>query len=163
MYNFNILKHYNIGDTMNLEHIMNKDLICKDISTNVDEISKTMKENDIGIIIIKENSNIVGVLTDRDIVTKIISNNDTKIESYITKNLITVDKNENPTNVLNLMKKHKIKRILVTDNNKIVGIISLSDILKYVDSNELKEAMLEIWEINKNIDKYITKIDDFKL
>ena len=148
---------------MNIEHIMNKDLIKKDITSSVDEISKSMKENDIGIMIITENSDIIGILTDRDIVTKIIANKDKKIEGYITRNLITIDKSKNCLDALNLMKKHKIKRVLVTDNNKIIGIISLSDILKYIDSHLLKEAMLEIWEINKNIDKYITKVDDFKL
>ena len=59
------------------------------------------------------------------------------------------------------MSKHKIKRLLVSSNNKLVGILSISDLLN-TDYNYIK-AIKEIFEINKNDDTYITKVDEFYL
>lgn len=66
--------------------------------------------------------------------------------------------------VLHLMKKEKVKRVLVTDNQKVVGIVSLSDIIKNSDeTEEIINALKEIFTLNRNTDKYETEIDEFYL
>jgi CBS domain-containing protein len=139
---------------------MSKDLIIVDINTKVDQISKIMKNYDIGFVPVSKDNKIVGVLTDRDIVVRILANNDSKIEGYLSSP-ISIDVNKSLVDALKLMKDKKIKRLLVSDNNKLVGIISLSDILA-TDINILS-ALKEIFEINKNSDTYITKINEFYL
>ena len=64
---------------------------------------------------------------------------------------------------IDLMKKHKIKRLLVKKNNKLVGVLSLSDLLNTVDNNILIETYKTIFSINRNTDKYLTDIDEFEL
>jgi len=142
-----------------MKNIMCENVIVMDINSSIEEVCDTMKKYDIGFLPISDNNKIVGVITDRDIVVKIIANKDNKIKGYLSKP-ISIDINENLDDALNLMKKQKIKRLLVSDSNKLVGVISLSDLLGKIDTNE---AVKEIFEINRNTDTYITKIDEFYL
>ena len=109
MYNNYFLKHIINGDNMEIKDIMSKNLIVKDINTNIYEISKTMKEYDIGFIPISKNNTIIGVLTDRDIVTKILANNDNKINGYINNKIITININKSIDDIINLMGNKKNK------------------------------------------------------
>jgi len=163
MYNNYFLKHIINGDNMEIKDIMSKNLIVKDINTNIYEIAKTMKEYDIGFIPISKNNTIIGVLTDRDIVTKILANNDNKIDGYINNKIITININKSIDDIINLMGNKKIKRVLIENNNKIVGVVSLSDIIKYIDDQKIKNAISKIWEIDKNIDRKNVSINDFEL
>ena len=145
-----------------IEKIMSKNLIVLNDS-NLEDIAKAMKRYDVGMVIINENNKIKGIITDRDIVTKILSNKDNKIKEYLTTNLVSIDINSDIKEAIDLMKKHKIKRLLVKKNNKLVGVLSLSDLLNTVDNNILIETYKTIFSINRNTDKYLTDIDEFEL
>ena len=146
-----------------IDKIMSKDLIIFDVDSNLKEIANAMKRYDVGIIILSKKKKIKGIITDRDIVTKILANQDNKIKEYMTTNLISIDINSDITEAINLMKKHKIKRLLVKDNNKLVGILSLSDLFNVVDNETLIEVYKTIFSINRNTDKYLTDINEFEL
>lgn len=152
---------------MNIEKIMTKNIIIGNVTDTLHEISNIMKKYDIGFLPIRDQKKIVGVITDRDIVINAISNNSNQndiIDKYITKNIITINKNEEIKNAIELMGNHKIKRLIVTDENKIVGIISLSDIINYnLDEKIIIENLKKIWEINRNEDLFKTEIDEFYL
>ena len=141
---------------------MSKNVIVLDENTNIIKISKTMKENDIGIIPISRNKKIIGVLTDRDIVTKVLANNDEKIKNYITKKIVKINVDSDINEDLEIMKKNKIKRLLVEKNNKLVGILSISDLL-YYQNEKILETFKNIYTIDKNNDEYHVEIDEFEL
>ena len=141
---------------------MSKNVIVLDENTNIIKISKTMKENDIGIIPISRNKKIIGVLTDRDIVTKVLANNDEKIKNYITKKIVKINVDSDINEALEIMKKNKIKRLLVEKNNKLVGILSISDLLNY-QNEKILETFKNIYTIDKNNDEYHVEIDEFEL
>lgn len=145
-----------------IEKIMSKNLIVLNDS-NLEDIAKAMKRYDVGMVIIKENNKIKGIITDRDIVTKILANKDNKIKEYLTTNLVSIDINSDMNEAIDLMKKHKIKRLLVKKDNKLIGVLSLSDLLNTVDNNILIETYKTIFSINRNTDKYLTNIDEFEL
>ena len=145
-----------------IEKIMSKNLIVLNDS-NLEDIAKAMKRYDVGMVIINENNKIKGIITDRDIVTKILANKDNKIKEYLTTNLVSIDINSDINEAIDLMKKHKIKRLLVKKNNKLVGVLSLSDLLNIVDNSILIETYKTIFSINRNTDKYLTDIDEFEL
>lgn len=145
-----------------IEKIMSKNLIVLNDS-NLEDIAKAMKRYDVGMVIINENNKIKGIITDRDIVTKILANKDNKIKEYLTTNLVSIDINSDINEAIDLMKKHKIKRLLVKKDNKLVGVLSLSDLLNTVDNNILIETYKTIFSINRNTDKYLTDIDEFEL
>lgn len=152
------------GDYMKIEDIMSKSLITCEIDNTIHQISKKMKLYDIGFIPITEHHNIVGIITDRDIVVEMISNYDHDIKNYIKKDIISINKNQSIDYALDLMGQNKIKRLLVTNKKRVVGILSLSDILSHSsDSNQLLETIKKIYAIEKNTDEYEPEVDEFYL
>ncbi len=150
---------------MKAQDIMSRNLIIMNDNTSISEVARIMKEKDIGFIPISNDNKIIGVITDRDIVVNAISNKcnlDTPIKEYATKNVISVNIDDNVSKILNVMRKNKVKRVLVNDEHKLVGIVSFSDIL---NNNEfdILNTMKEIWSIKRNNDHYETEIDEFYL
>ena len=150
---------------MKAQDIMSRNLIIMNDNTSISEVARIMKEKDIGFIPISNDHKIIGVITDRDIVVNAISNKcdlDTPVKEYATKNVISVNIDDNVSKILNVMRKNKVKRVLVTDEHKLVGIVSFSDIL---NNNEfdILNTMKEIWSIKRNNEHYETEIDEFYL
>lgn len=140
-----------------------KNLIIGKNTDTIKEISNLMKEYDIGFIPISKGNKIIGVITDRDIVTRAISNgvnSDDLIESYISYNVISCDITDSVDSILEVMTKSRIKRVIITDKEKVVGIVSLSDLL---DEKKAFSAFKEIYKIDKNFDYFKTEIDEFYL
>lgn len=156
-----------IGDYMKVKDIMSKNLIICSSDINVINISNIMKKYNIGFIPIEKNKKIIGVITDRDIVINIISNkvnNNSSIESYVNSNIIHIEENSSIDECLNIMKENKVKRLIIVNKEKIVGVISLSDILNcYDDLNKVTEVAKVIWSTTKSDDNYKTEIDEFYL
>lgn len=150
---------------MKLSDIMCKNLIVGSVDDGIYEIASLMKENDIGFVPIARDDKIVGVITDRDIVVKIISNHDynSNINNYMTKDIIDVSIDSDLIDVLSIMKKYRVKRVLVTDNDKVLGVVSISDFLNCEIDNEVLSCIKEVFEVGPNIHKYETEIDEFYL
>ena len=72
-------------------------------------------------------------------------------------------KKKSINDALELMKKNKVKRLLVTNNNKVTGIISLSDIIKKANAKDVYNAMLEIYQISNNLEDKNVEIDSYYL
>ncbi len=151
---------------MNINDIMSKKIIVGNTTNTLSEIAELMKKYDIGFIPIVDKNKLVGVITDRDIVINAISNNcsfNDLIDKYVVKNIISIEQNKSIDDALNLMALKKVKRLIVTDNNKISGILTLSDILGKYDNKILLDTFKQIFEINRNDDLFSTEIDEFYL
>ena len=151
---------------MNIENIMTKDIIVGDVDDNICKISILMKKYDIGFVPIAIKNKIIGVITDRDIIVKAVCNNDfdNKIDNYITRNVIYIDVYKSLEDAINLMGKEKVKRLIVTNKKKVVGILSLSDIINTnINEDLIIKNLKKIWEIYRSIDEYRTEIDEFYL
>lgn len=61
------------------------------------------------------------------------------------------------------MKKYRVKRVLVTDDNHVLGVVSISDLLNCNMDDEVLSCIKEIFEVGPNIHKYETEIDEFYL
>src|SRR5690554_1728973 len=92
-----------------------------------------MNEHSIGIIpIVDENDYPLGLVTDRDLITRgLAQNNDekTRLEDIMTTNLITIDPNDEVASATHIMGHRQVRRLLVVDENgKLVGILAMADI-----------------------------------
>lgn len=152
---------------MKIETIMSRDLIIGELTQKVSEIAQLMKKYDIGFVPIAQNKHIVGVVTDRDIVCSTFINEldgNSKIENYMTNNVISIKVEDSIENALKLMGKEKVKRLIVSDHEKVVGVLSLSDIITAdIDEKVFITELKKIWAIHKNIDHFHTEIDEFYL
>ncbi|MBQ9318792.1 MAG: CBS domain-containing protein [Bacilli bacterium] len=147
---------------MKIKNIMTKKIISCKSYASIYEISKKMKQYNIGFMPIIDNT-IKGVITDRDIVTKCLYNHDSEVKSYINNPIICVDADDELDKALDLMKENKIKRLIVTKEKEIVGILSLSDILNHYDNNKLIDTIKTIYELKDNLLNNTPKVDDYYL
>jgi CBS domain-containing protein len=115
-----------------IQDIMTRALITINPSTTALQIAKMMEQGGIGAIIVQENDNPVGIVTDRDFATKIAANNlplDTTAEKIMSSPLITINHNEPISAAAERMTNKKIRKLAVTENGKITGIITSTDLV----------------------------------
>ena len=129
---------------MKIKDYMTKGIVCCDIEDNISTIAEIMDSNNIGFIAVLSNDEIIGVITDRDLVIGPILDNENSIEDYINKNIISIDEDDNIITGLNLMKEKKIKRLLVTKKGKYTGVLSISDLLTTNKTDEVINTLKEI-------------------
>ena len=131
---------------------MSSNIIFSNTNSSFKEVSKLMKKNNIGFIPIKCENDYIGVITDRDICLAIgeINNINDSIKSYITRDIVFIDINESIENALKTMSKYKIKRLLVKDNDNVIGVLSLSDIINNFNDIEIINTCKEIFYLNNS-------------
>ncbi len=115
-----------------IQDIMARTLISVNTSTTAFQIAKMMEQGGIGAILVKENNNPIGIVTDRDFATKIAANNlplDTQVEKFMSSPLITINHDEPISAAAERMSSKKIRKLAVTENGNIVGIITSTDLV----------------------------------
>jgi CBS domain-containing protein len=112
--------------------IMNSPVISASPHDTIKDIATKMKEERIGSIIIMENEKAVGIVTDWDIVSNAVIKDikPTMVKaSDIMQKLHTIEGEEGITEAARILRQHNIKRLGVTYKNRLVGIISTSDVI----------------------------------
>ncbi len=115
-----------------VKDIMNKSLVSADPSTTVFQIANLMEKGGIGAILVKKNNNHAGIITDRDFAIKITTQKlplDTPIDKVASYPLVTINSNESILVAANLMSSEKIRKLAVVEDEKIVGIITSTDLV----------------------------------
>ena len=120
---------------------------------NVKQALILMSEKNIGAIIIVDNNGFpIGIFSERDYARKIIlkgkSSKDTLLDEVMTKELITVTRDYKIDQCMEIMNEKRIRHLPVLENKKIVGIISIGDVLKIM----IKEQK----ELIDHLQKFIT-------
>lgn len=154
------------GDIMRIKEIMSKNIITAKTEDSIFDVSKKMKEYNVGFLPISQDKKIVGIITDRDIVVNAISNQckiDEPIENYMNRNIISISYDRELIEALNLMTNKKVKRLIVTNNRKVVGIISISDLLITNLDSKILSTIKTIWALKDNKLNLDTEVDDFYL
>ncbi len=118
--------------------IMTKKVIVASVGSGLVDAARMMKKNEIGSIIIVENSEgkrAKGIITERDIIHKVIAKNlepgNVKVEEVMSKPLRVVKPETSIEEAAKAMRENRIKRLpVVNDDNELIGIISEGDIMK---------------------------------
>ena len=116
-----------------VQDIMTKAIISVSTETTVFQVAKMMEQGGIGAVLVKkDDGHLSGIITDRDYATKIVSNNlpsDTPVEKIMSSPLITINYDETISAAAKRMTSKKIRKLAVTDNGKIVGLITSTDLV----------------------------------
>lgn len=131
--------------------IMTKDLVTATSGSSVVEVAQLMKNEDIGPILIVDNDSsrtLVGIVTDRDIVLKVIADrkdvNATRVGDVMSKKLVTCRADDDVDVARKAMAQFQLRRIpVVEDNMRLVGIISQADLATRVDAPEKTGEMVK--------------------
>ena len=120
-------------DSTFVNQVMNKDVLTSDKSTSLQDAAQMMKKSNIGCVIVTDDSNPLGIITERDFVTKVAAEGRplfTEISEVMSSPLITIDSEETIWEASEMMKEKGIHKLPVKENGKIVGIITTTDIVK---------------------------------
>jgi CBS domain-containing protein len=112
--------------------IMNSPVISASPRDTIKDIAVKMKEERIGSIVIMENEKALGIVTDWDIVSNAVIKDikPTMVKaSDIMQKLHTIEGEEGITEAARILRQHNIKRLGVVYKNRLVGIISASDVI----------------------------------
>ena len=112
--------------------IMNSPVISASPQHTIKDIATKMKEERIGSIVIMENEKAAGIVTDWDIVSNAVVKDVKPSEvkaSDIMQALHTIEGEEGVTEAARVLRQHNIKRLAVVYKNRLVGIISASDVI----------------------------------
>lgn len=116
-----------------VKDVMISDLARLDVSTSIRDAAKLMDKKDIGCIIVTKNQLPVGILTERDFVKRIAAKEiplTALLEKVMSSPLIEIDSNETVWEAAQIMKTNNIHKLLVKQDNQIIGIVTTTDLIK---------------------------------
>jgi len=115
-----------------VKDVMTKAIISVNNETTVFQVAKMMEQSGIGAVLVKKNGHLSGIITDRDYATKIVAHNlssDTPVEQIMSSPLITINFDESISAAAERMTSKKIRKLAVTDNGIIIGLITSTDLV----------------------------------
>jgi len=134
---------------MKVRDVMTNQVDTVTPNASVIEIAQLMKSNDVGSIPVCEDKKVIGMITDRDIVLKVVADGK-NIESRMAKDImnskiITVTADQDVHEAARLMSEYQIRRLPVVDQGNIVGIVALGDLaIEKIHVNEAGDALSDI-------------------
>jgi CBS domain-containing protein len=147
---------------LKVRDVMVKEVISLDENSTVREAVDIMNESQIGSLIVLSRGKAVGIVTERDFLKRVIAGEKdaktTKLKEIMTTPLIVVEPNMDLEEAVKLMFQKKIKKLAVVDANKLVGLVTLTDIARF-QPEMIK--MLKQLTTKQTVPKSMQKVIDF--
>ena len=118
-----------------VRQIMSNSVISIDSSITATNAAKMMEDTGVGAIVVLENNLPAGIITDRDFAIKITAHSypiDTPVRRVMSTPLISIDPDSNLWEASDLMSTRKVRKLPVIDDDKVVGIVTSSDLVKHI-------------------------------
>ncbi len=132
-----------------VEEVMRRFLVTVNVDDNVQYVAELMKDKKVGSVLIKDKNEYVGIITERDILYKVVAEGknpkEVKAKEIMSSPLITIDKGSDLEEAKKIFREKGIRRLPVRDGKEIVGIISLRSLVGDLRISE--ETTEEVEEI----------------
>jgi len=134
-----------------LQDLMTKNVVTVSPQQSVAQAAQLMSQYNVGSLPVVENEQVKGIITDRDISLRATSQgldpNTTKVDSVMSKNLVTGTPQMDVHEAARLMKEKQVRRLPVIENNQLKGIVALGDLTtQNIYQDEAGEALAGISE-----------------
>ena len=116
-----------------VNQVMSKNVLTVDKSTSLQKAALSMRKSNIGCVIVTEDTKPIGIVTERDFVTKVAAEGRpmfTEISEVMSSPLITINPEETVWEAAEMMKEKGIHKLPVKKNEQIVGIVTTTDIVR---------------------------------
>ena len=111
--------------------------------TSVLDAIKLMAEKAIGSLVVMEDDKLVGIVSERDYARKVIikgrSSKSTSVAEIMTPNVVTASGSNTVNECMNLMTDKKIRHLPVVEDDRVIGMISIGDLVEAIISDQQEE------------------------
>jgi CBS domain-containing protein len=125
---------------MKIKDVMTKDPATLKPDATCVEAAKLMKREDCGSLPIVEGDRLVGIVTDRDIVVRCLASDKdarvTRVSDMMSPDPITIGPDEDARRAQQIMAEHQVRRIPVTDDGRLVGLVVIGQLARRESSEE---------------------------
>ena len=131
---------------MLVKDIMTRNVVTIESSQPLSRAAELMRQYDIGILPVVERDKVVGVITDRDIVTRGVAQNNLgcTVSECMSASTVCANPTQEVTSAAKTMAAQQIRRVPVMENGSLCGILSLSDIVRNGFDAEIADTLCEI-------------------
>lgn len=115
-----------------IKDVMSSPTLSLESTATASDAAKIMETNNLEAVVVVENDKLIGIVTDRDYTIKLGSHAypiDTPIGRLMSYPLISIDQDADISVALNLMEENKIKRLPVISGDKVLGMVTMSDLI----------------------------------
>ena len=108
--------------------------------TTVYEAIKLMAEKNIGALLVMSGEKLVGVFSERDYTRKVIlqgkTSRETRVQEICSAEVISVGLNHSVEDCMKLMTEHRVRHLPVVEDGKVVGLVSIGDLVNWIISTQ---------------------------
>ncbi len=128
-----------------VQKLMKRACITLDENSSIKNLVDTLNKNKVGCVIVTslESHYPVGIVSERDLVRNfkdILNHNTIKVKDVMTKNIIFCNKNTSSKELMEIMSENKIRHIPIIEKNKLLGIVSIGDVVNRIIENYAYET-----------------------
>jgi CBS domain-containing protein len=131
-----------------IKEVMTRDVRACEPNATVAEAAKVMAQEDVGPVPIVEDGRLVGIVTDRDIVVRVVAEgrdpNTTTVREIASTELVTVSPDDDLDEALSLLAERQVRRLPVVEGDRLVGIVAQADIARLGKDKKTGEVVEEI-------------------
>lgn len=142
---------------MKAEDVMTREVITLDEEVSVKKAAEIMAQEGIGAMIATSEGKAIGILTERDILKRIVAEDrnsrETKVKDIMTSPLVTIEPSTSLDEAAHLMFEKEIKNLPVIHENRLIGLVSLQDICRL--QPEILRILKRVMEAPKNIERVL--------
>lgn len=142
---------------LNVSERMDKDFVVLDQSTSIIDAAKVMQRKDISSVLVQDSQSgtIVGIVTERDILYRVVAGAKgifkVGIGRIMSTPLVTIGKQTSIMDAILIMRKKGFRRLPVTDDGKIIGVVTLMSLVGNVPTRSIDLAEIEIPTSQSNL------------
>ena len=118
---------------MLVKDVMNTDVKTIEPDSSVQEAAKKMNRYNIGSLVVVNKERMVGIVTERDMLKKIVAkardSAKTKVKNIMIKRVVMIDPETHLSDAVDVMNQHRIKKLPVLHENSLIGILTATDVI----------------------------------
>jgi CBS domain-containing protein len=132
-----------------IKDVMTSNPCTIDADKSIAYAAKMMRDEDVGLAPIVEGEKLIGMLTDRDIAIRVVAEgrnpDQVKVADVASKEVVTIDPQQDLDEALRIMAKHQVRRLpVVEEDGKLVGVVAQADIAREGDDTQTGKLVEEI-------------------
>ena len=144
-----------MANDRHIRDVMTPNPVCVSEKDSIRDAARIMAREDTGVVPVVEGKKIIGMITDRDIVVRLVAEgkdpSNARVNEAMTKSVRSVKEDSTVSDALQLMSSAQIRRVpVVNSSNEIVGIVSMKDIATETRESQVGKTVEKISEGRAN-------------